>query len=69
MSAWLRTDCLFFTVLGYPMSYIEFFGTLFNFWSVWLVVRKSIWTWPVGTIGAVLFGILFYQVQLYSDLV
>src|SRR3989344_4392191 len=65
----LSVNTVFFTVLGYPMSYLEFFGTLFNLACVILVVRKNVWTWPVGIVGVVLFGILFYQIQLYSDLV
>lgn len=57
-----------FTLLGYPMSYIEFFGTLLNLWCVWLVVRNSIWNWPIGNVAVILFGILFFQIQLYSDM-
>jgi nicotinamide mononucleotide transporter len=53
--------------MGYPMSYIEFFGTLFNLWSVWLVAKNRISTWPVGIVGVLLFLVLFYQVRLYSD--
>ncbi len=60
---------IFFSFLGYQMSYLEFFGTILNLWSVWLVVRNSIWTWPIGNIAVLLFGVLFYQIQLYSDLV
>ena len=60
---------IFFTVLGYQMSYLEFFGTLLNLWSVILVVRNNIWTWPVGNIGVIVFAIIFYQIHLYSDLV
>jgi nicotinamide mononucleotide transporter len=32
-----------------------------------LVARRNIWTWPVAIIGVILFGILFYQIQLYAD--
>jgi nicotinamide mononucleotide transporter len=60
-------NAIFFTVLGYPMSYIEFVGTVLNIVSVWLVIRKNIWTWPVGIIAVMLFAVLFYQIQLYSD--
>jgi nicotinamide mononucleotide transporter len=59
----------FITVLGHPLSYLEFFGTLLNLASVFLVMRNNILTWPVGILGVVLFAFLFYQVQLYSDLV
>lgn len=59
----------FFTVFGYPMSYLEFFGTILNIWSVWLVTRNNILTWPIGNLAVLLYGVLFYQIQLYSDLV
>lgn len=50
------------------MSLVELLGTIFNLWSVWLVAVGSILTWPIGIVGVILFGILFYQIQLYSDL-
>jgi nicotinamide mononucleotide transporter len=63
----LNTSNIFFTLFDYKMSYIEFFGTIFSLVSVILAAKNKIWTWPVGNIGAVLFLILFYQIQLYSD--
>jgi nicotinamide mononucleotide transporter len=57
----------FFTVWSYPMSYIEFFGTILNIASVWLVAKKKILNWPVGIVAVLLFGALFWQVHLYSD--
>jgi nicotinamide mononucleotide transporter len=59
----------FFTILNYPISYIEFVGTLFNLASVWLVAKKKIINWPIGIVGVILFGILFYQINLYADLI
>lgn len=64
----LNVNTTFFTIFGYHMSYIEFFGTLLNLWCVWLVMKKHIWNWPVGIIGVILFGSLFYQLHLYADL-
>lgn len=58
---------VFFTLWEYPMSYLEFFGTVLNIWCVWLTTRKSIWNWPVGIAAVILFGILLYQIRLYSD--
>jgi len=58
-----------FTLWGYEMSYIEFFGTIFSLWCVWLVAKNNILTWPVGMVGIVLFGFLFWQIQLYSDFI
>jgi nicotinamide mononucleotide transporter len=56
-----------FTLMGYPMSYIEFCGTLLYLWSVWLMVRRRMLTWPVGILSVLLYAALFYQIRLYSD--
>lgn len=50
------------------MSYLEFFGTIFTGWSVYLSAKNKVLSWPVGLLGVVLYGFLFYQIQLYSDL-
>lgn len=57
----------FFTLLNYPISYLEFTGTILNLICVILVARRNIWTWPVGLVGVILFGVLFYQINLYAD--
>jgi len=69
MLSFFDINNIFFTLWDYPMSYLEFFGTILNIISVWLVVKHKIWTWPIGIVAVVLFGVLFYQIQLYSDLI
>jgi nicotinamide mononucleotide transporter len=59
---------IFFTVLGYSMSYLEFFGTLAGGIAVWLSAKANSWSWPLGLINVTLFFFLFYQVQLYPDM-
>jgi len=59
---------IFFTVAGYPMSYLEFFGTLAGAVYVWLSAKANIWSWPAAVVNAVLFFFLFFQVQLYPDM-
>ncbi len=61
-------DKILFTVLGYPMSYLEFFGTIAGAIAVWLSARANIWSWPIGIINVVLLFFLFFQVQLYPDM-
>ena len=56
-----------FTLMGYPMSYIELLGTILYLWSVWLIARENILTWPVGILSVLLYMGLFYQIHLYSD--
>lgn len=60
-------DTIAFTVLGYPLSYLELVGTVLYLWSVWLVSRQRMLTWPVGIVSVVLYLLLFYQIRLYSD--
>jgi nicotinamide mononucleotide transporter len=59
---------IFFTVLGYPMSYLEFFGTVAGAVAVFLSAKGNVMSWPIGIINVVLFFFLFYQVQLYPDM-
>ncbi|MFH1370329.1 MAG: nicotinamide riboside transporter PnuC [Planctomycetota bacterium] len=60
-------DKIFFTVLGYPMSCIEFSATLLIVIYVLLVTRRIVYAWPLGIFTFSLFAVLFYQVRLYSD--
>lgn len=61
-------ESIFFEVWGYPMSYLEFFGTVAGGIAVWLAARANIWSWPIGLINVTLFFFLFFQVQLYPDM-
>jgi len=63
----LSIDNTFFTIIGYQMSYIEFFGTILNIWSVYLVSKNRVLNWPVGVVASILFLSLFWQIRLYSD--
>lgn len=67
MINFLSVENIAFTVIGYPMSYIEFLGTTLYLWSVWLIAKRNILTWPVGIISVLLYMALFYQIRLYSD--
>ena len=58
-----------FTLPGYPISYVELIGTLFGLVSVYWASRTNILTWPSGIVNEIAFFILFYQVQLYSDMI
>ncbi|MDM8535444.1 nicotinamide riboside transporter PnuC [Desulfobacterales bacterium HSG17] len=67
IAAFFSVNTIAFEILSYPMSYIEFIGTIFYLWSVWLISRKNMLTWPIGIISVIIFFFLFYQIQLYSD--
>lgn len=59
---------IFFTLFNYPMSYLEFFGTIAGAIAVWLSAKGNIWSWPIGIVNVVLLFFLFFQVQLYPDM-
>src|SRR5690606_1993895 len=68
MADFLDIENIFFVVMGYPMSYVEFFGTLAGAIAVWLSARAQVLNFPIGLVNVVLFFFLFYQVRLYPDM-
>lgn len=68
MNYFFNVHTEFFNILGYSMSYIEFFGVLFGLLAVWLSAKANIWSWPAGLVNVILAFILYYQVQLYPDM-
>ena len=58
-----------FELLGYRMSLLELVATLTGLGATWYAAREKIITWPFAMVNAVLFFILFYQVNLYSAMV
>ena len=59
---------IFFTAWGYEMSYLEFFGTILGFIAVVLSAFANIWSWPIGIVSVFLLFFLFFQIQLYPDM-
>ncbi|PJZ44232.1 nicotinamide riboside transporter PnuC [Leptospira brenneri] len=57
-----------FSVFGYPLSLIEFLGTSSGLVCVYLASRNHILTWPLGIFNSICFFFLFFQIQLYSDM-
>ncbi|MEI6312126.1 MAG: nicotinamide riboside transporter PnuC [Bacteroidota bacterium] len=68
MENYFSIDHIFFEILNYPLSYIEFWGVLTGLIAVYLSSIENVWSWVIGLINVVLFFILFYQVQLYPDM-
>jgi nicotinamide mononucleotide transporter len=64
---WLDVRTVAVTVLGHPLSWVELLGTVTYLWSVWLMTRRHMLTWPVGIVSVLLYMLLFWQVRLYSD--
>ncbi len=58
----------FFTVLDYPMSYVEFFAVITGLVAVALSAKANIWSWPIGIVNVFLSAFFYYQIQLYPDM-
>lgn len=59
---------IFFEVLDYKMSYVEFYAVVFGVLAVVLSAMANIWSWPIGIVNVVLAAIFYYQIQLYPDM-
>jgi nicotinamide mononucleotide transporter len=46
---------------------LEIAANVFNAASIFLAARNSFHTWWVGIVGCVLFGLVFFNAQLYAD--
>jgi nicotinamide mononucleotide transporter len=58
----------FITVFGYEMSHLEFWATLTGGIAVWLSAKENVWSWIIGLLNVVLAFVMFYQIQLYPDM-
>jgi nicotinamide mononucleotide transporter len=56
-----------FSIIGYPISYVELIGTMFGLISVYYASKANILTWSTGIVNEVFLFILFFQVHLYAD--
>src|SRR5690606_27603879 len=57
-----------FTLLGYPMSFLELIATITGAYAVWLSTRENVWSWIVGLVDVSLAFVMVYQIQLYPDM-
>ncbi len=68
MPFYLDIKNIFFVVLGYEMSHLEFWATISGGVAVWLSAKENVWSWIVGLVNVVLAFTLFFQIQLYPDM-
>lgn len=61
---------ILFTVpyFGYSLSLVELWSTVLGLWCVIAFRKNSMWAYPIGILNSIGFIAIFYQVQLYSDL-
>jgi nicotinamide mononucleotide transporter len=61
-------DFVFFSLLGYNYSFVELAGTLAGLLSVWYGTKNSVLIWYFGFINVVAFGFVFFQINLYAEM-
>jgi nicotinamide mononucleotide transporter len=49
------------------MSVLEWIAAALGVLNVALIIRRSIWNFPVGLVMVSLYGFIFYNTKLYSD--
>ena len=59
---------IIFSWYGYDMSYIELFGSVFGLWAVVLSTKEKVSSWYIGIVNVLLSFLMFYQINLYSDM-
>ena len=53
---------------GYDLSYIEAIGTVLGLLCIWYASQEKRFNFYFGLINVTLFAIIFYQIQLYANL-
>jgi nicotinamide mononucleotide transporter len=56
-------------IFGYPLTYIEFFGVLAYFVSIYFATKVNVLTWSTGIISSILFCILYFNTHTYANAV
>lgn len=51
------------------LDWFEATGLVTGLLAVWLLIRQSIWTWPIGFAYAVVSVVVFVDAKLYADVV
>jgi nicotinamide mononucleotide transporter len=49
-------------------NYLENIGIVSTFICVWLNTRQNIWGWPWAIFASIIYGIVYFQAKLYSDM-
>jgi len=60
---------ILFTAWGYEVSILEFVAALTSFVGVWLGTTGKRITWPWWALSSALYGVFFYQVDLFASAV
>lgn len=58
----------FITILGYPLSFLEFLATIFGILNVYLLAKIRVSNYFWGILNVILSFFIFFQIQMYSDM-
>ena len=61
-------QCIAVEIANYKLSYLELIGTTSGLLSVYLATKANFYTWYTGILNEIAFFMLFFQVQLYADM-
>lgn len=50
------------------INYLENIGIISTLICVWLNTRQNIWGWPWAIFSSLVYGIVYFQAKLYSDM-
>lgn len=50
------------------MSTLEIIASALGVWAVWLTVQQNRWCWPLGLVMVLMYGWIFYDGKLYSNM-
>ena len=50
------------------MSTLELIASVIGVVAVWLTVKQNLWCWPIGLVMVVMYGWIFYDAALYSNM-
>ena len=48
---------------------LEIFAVIFSLICVYLTTQNNIWAWPYGIVGVILYGILFWKIHLFAEVI
>lgn len=54
---------------GYPLSYLEVIGIVSGILSVSFAAQRNVVSWSIGLVNEAAFFLIFYQVQLYAEMI
>lgn len=56
-----------FTAWGYEVTLLELLASIAAFAAIALGIKGTRWTWPMYLVSSVLYGIVFWQYDLYAS--